>query len=363
MSKNKRTIKLNVTELLEADVNYISLVKRGANQVPFKVLKSDNTLEGISMINLGLGNLFTAKKSDNTAKIVSVIVKSNDIELLKPQIIEAGYKVDDFEEAEGLVIFKQDGYISEGDVTIIKVNEDIACTVTNVAKSFCPYDSGLSFMDKVSSQGFMPSVGIGVNALHDSMYDALYSEGDKDAVVTSITKHLSDFSDYVTTLAKDIPVAVFKMEKITLKNAKKVIAASNKVVEKAGHKKCGEGQTMVDGVCVDKPKAKKESVIKDDISNLEGLKELSTSVITLSGIVSGLVDTVSKSQKINKESIDSLAAKLLLVEGIATKADEAVRGTIVIGAAGDQEGLKPVLKTTPVEGDDGFWDGALELKV
>ena len=107
-------IKLNVTKLGDPTVNYISLVSRGANRIPFRIVKHEQEQSMIDLASLNLSKLFKGEKATAESTVPQptivgfVTMKDENFETVKKHLKDAGYKISDIhEEADGSVVFKQ----------------------------------------------------------------------------------------------------------------------------------------------------------------------------------------------------------------------------------------------------------------
>lgn len=106
------TFKLKANEMKDATVSHISLVDRGANRIPFRIVKQEKS--GMSkkhFAGLDLGNLFVRKTEeaevDQEAEVVSVVVMDEDEEA-KKLVEEAGFDVSSPKTMEdGSVVYQQ----------------------------------------------------------------------------------------------------------------------------------------------------------------------------------------------------------------------------------------------------------------
>lgn len=207
------TIRFNATKMSDAKVSHISLVERGANRIPFKVIKQENQMSAFAGIDLG--NLFGTRKSEAKApEVVAVVtMKGEGFESIKKQVEEAGFAVSDVKELEdGSMVFKQgEGAFEDG--TVIRLNDDIAI----VTKGFSPYNmdvsaGDVSFADQCAAKGFYPGVDAIMNTLSDAVRNITYNAKDPNEAKVAVTKLFSEASAYVAAFVGSLPVKAFKLE-------------------------------------------------------------------------------------------------------------------------------------------------------
>lgn len=391
------TVRMLASELKNADVGFISLVRRGANQVPFRILKNEGEE---SMINVN--NLWTRRtKADEAPAVVGVVVRKADAEAMKPSLEAAGFSVSEAVEAGETVIFKQADY-AEDNVTVFKANENVAALVSNVKKSFEPYGQTLSFMESVNTFGFMPSVDVAMGSLNELIRSSLMMAENKADAVAKLDKALTDFHAYVLAVGQKLPDAVFKLYDIQKTEAAPeaateapAVEAPVESVEKAEHagETCPEGMTMKDGKCVAKEKdTKKEdevaeapkAEVTEEVTKAAEVTEATEEAPVAEAIqeTAAPVETVAKQEDSQAALVDALVAKMQEslsgvvaqlnekidavvkstnelnsrvegVEAIAKSADEAVRGTVQVNS--NDESL-PGTRKVKSAGKD-FWGG------
>lgn len=206
-------LKFNAVKMSDAHVSHISLVERGANRIPFKVIKQENHMSQFAGIDLG--NLFGTRKSEAKApEVVAVVtMKGEGFESIKKQVEEAGFAVSDVKEMEdGSMVFKQgEGEFEDG--TVIRLNDDIAI----VTKGFSPYNmdvsaGDVSFADQCAAKGFYPGVDAIMNTLSDAVRNITYNAKDPNEAKVAVTKLFSEASAYVAAFVGSLPVKAFKLE-------------------------------------------------------------------------------------------------------------------------------------------------------
>lgn len=197
---------MRANKLEGADVNYLSLVERGANRSPFKVMKDDKGAQGMIDLSRVLKGAVEGK-----AKIVGFVVEKGDKTLATEVLKAAGFPVDKIVEFEdGTLVVKQDDtdLKTAKDVVAIKMDDDFVL----LAKGFDPYSmcEDMGFNDILKSQGFMPGLSMGMDALGQSIRQALYAAEDQKDAVAKIGEALDAFASYTQGLAKSIPQTAFK---------------------------------------------------------------------------------------------------------------------------------------------------------
>ena len=155
------TAKVKANELTETQVTFVSLVDKGANRSPFRVLKSENPKEGSDMKTLNLASIMALmKKSDETvpvseAQIVAIATsrQGQDSVQLKADAKEIGLETKQTLKSGDTVILKFENENDDEDLHTIQLADDVAVVV----KGFQPYISNqedTSFSEAMAGEGF-----------------------------------------------------------------------------------------------------------------------------------------------------------------------------------------------------------------
>lgn len=204
-------IRMKARKLGNADVNFISLVERGANRAPFKIQKQESQ----TMIDFGFMSRKVQKSAAGGQIVAYVIQKADRKPELEKALKEAGAKVDVVVEDGDVVIYKQDDTVLKSEdgevnkeVVAVKLTDDFAV----VCKGFDPHQltQESSFGEILKSHGFMPGFSMATEALYQSVRNSLLSSEDRSEAVKGIGEALDEYGNYVGGLAKQIPQAAFK---------------------------------------------------------------------------------------------------------------------------------------------------------
>jgi prefoldin subunit 5 len=212
-----RKIKAKANAMVDADVNYISLVARPASRIPFRLTKSDDPeMEAGLMIHLK-----TMFKRDGAAPkgctLVGVVLQKQHEEHFAPQIKELGLKIDDRSEDDDVVILKQEHFTEDG-VTAIKLGEIGGLFINvpeQVTKAFDPYISSDDF-DENMALGFLPGMSIATDALMDTVIQVLRTAEDPDDAKDRIESNIDKYKTAILDLANNLPTMAFKLEGLNL---------------------------------------------------------------------------------------------------------------------------------------------------
>ncbi len=194
-------------ELSEADVQFISLVKRGANRIPFRITKNGDQ----QMIDLS--SIF--KREPVKPAVYGIAVrKGAELDLAKQRIEAAGFSTENVEEHDTATLFKQIEGEPEG-VVYFKVDEDFAIGVTHLAKQFSGFEfDSNDFKEVMAVEGFFPGVGTAMEVLRGTIGNIMQKADDNTEASERIGAAIDDFKVFMTAMAKDIPMTAFKFETV-----------------------------------------------------------------------------------------------------------------------------------------------------
>lgn len=354
MSRKKITIQAR--ELSEMDINLISLVKRGANRVPFRIVKNS----GESTMSLNLSDLFLMKKDKAPQVVALVLNKSADVDKYTQAFLDAGFEVDhkvEEEEIDTLMFTKSDDM---SDAVVIKMNEDAAIVVSDFKKGLEMWPDSNSFAENVTKAGFAPSFRMANDILSDTIGNIIFSEGDASVTKSQVSEAIEQFKSYIEAVMDTIPVEAFKAEAVVIEVEKGLIPqAAPKPEEKKAKKKApakkAEGEEEAEEQ--DEAAATSEEVVKDDSTEegetseeeqttevaaekedegeaaeevqaeetVDPVAELTKSLAGITASIKELKDSVTESVGAVKEE---LTTRLDEVEAQVKKTDEALAGTV-----------------------------------
>jgi hypothetical protein len=352
---SKVTIKAR--KLSDPRVQYVSLVDRGANRIPFRIIKRQNQ-ESTTMIDLT--KIFKGDKTASTSPVVIAalaVEKREDMEPVRKALQDAGFSIDtEVERDDGAILFQQVEKYDEADTTIYKVNEDIVALVTGsvVAKS----EEKTFVNDLFGELGYMPSAAEACMAVCESVLKEAGNATDDnfEDYMKLVKSDMSDLADYIGEALQTIPVELTDM------TLPEVVVKAEEPVETPDAEPAVAPVAKAD----DAPAAAAEETESDDgdvaalVSKAVGpvatqLTELMTSLKAVSDTVLAVKEELDSV----KDGQTELATKVDAVETVAKAANEAVGGTIVSGdPVGDKPPATRIQKTEDDDPRTGNFDTA-----
>jgi len=389
MAKRKLTMK--VREMRDADVQWISLVNRPANRIPFRVTKNEGKLEA-GMFHLN--RMFPSKKSEKTgSSVAAFLIQKSDQETLLPRLKEAGFNTDNLIDQDGVLIVKQDADFNEAECVAVQLNERVGAMLSNVQKAFTPYrEDSSSFSENLNKHGFYPSVNVAMGALDETVRNALWDAENVGEAASFIGNALEQFSGYIVTLVENLPEEAFTAMKVASAPAEKsedgdtseetakseAPTEGEKEEQAAGASKSEEGDEAGQAEkSEDAGEQGNEETSTTEKSEEESAEETQKSESDTSGsaeaddkgesaskseddltkkmdsILEGLGNLTSKVDSLEKNQ-GTLSEKVESASKVAKAAQEAVEGTV--SASEEDSHERPNLRA--VKGDKGdFWSG------
>lgn len=395
-------------EMHGGEVAYISLVQRGANRIPFKIVKKEKPIM-LDLDNLGSFLVNKGQKQATDPVIVGIAtMKGASLESVKKHVQDAGFKVDDVvNNADGSLIFKQES-LEGGEHTLVTLNDSVSLVV----KGFRPFsmeseDSSLS--ELVNSQMVFPGVSTVLDVVRDVVFDTLRASDSPSDAAAKVNALFSEAAVLVTKLMGEIPEKAFKLDQSMIgvdhsvaktepvkadavvtkaegtpeaetKPEAVVKAGEEEAVTKAPKKPKVEAEEELDAngkPIKPKPKAKKDDGGDDDgdlvpavttKADVEALVAASMADVTssLAAMVTkmGEIQTATKAdsatvlEAVNgtNTQLGALEERVKLAEGKAEEATTAIKGSLVPGA--DDSDPTTVV---PINKSSGFGRGGNEF--
>jgi len=270
-------IKMDARKLDNVDVSFVSLVARGANRIPFRIIKS---LKEDGM-NLDLGKLFSTKKAESPVVVAVVVSKESVTPELTVKLEAQGYAPQEAGKDDTDVVFKAAEY--RDDSAVVKMDNGCAVVLSTVKKAFYSYPEGTDFSDNLAQNSFFPSVDMAQEVLEETIENIMYgSEIPAEAKASEVSAACDAFKGYVVSLTANLPVSAFELAKY-VRIPPVDTPVTNPVVVK-------DEEGAIESEPVDEPS--KDSVQKHQ-GTVEGLDEVEVGASESEEVVVAKMDTPS----------------------------------------------------------------------
>lgn len=206
-------IEMQGSELQNVSVNFVSLVKRGANRLPFRIVKEDNS----DMIDLSKISRAIFKKADKGPRVIAVLLNKSELiteEEITALLMDCGLGENFLKTEDGdNVAFLAKGEEADDTTGILKLNDNVALAVTGLKKGFSSWDyESTSFSDILASGTFYPGFCMAQDMLQSTLRNIMDAATEPGSAAELITKACDEFKSYVGVLASAIPVHAFKAD-------------------------------------------------------------------------------------------------------------------------------------------------------
>ena len=185
-------VKIKANELIETEVQEVSLVSQGANKAPFRILKEDG--------------------ADGEAIITSIHISKNgkaSYEALKPLIEKMGAKSHEAREKSIVIRFTED---AKDDVSGMMLNKDVAVCFNQLDKGLYAYVNSDDFNTSMAVNNFYMHIGDAGYILKDVIYRTLDSKDTKEEAITKVSENINAYRKYITGLIKKLPEELWELD-------------------------------------------------------------------------------------------------------------------------------------------------------
>jgi len=206
---SKVKVKVVANELVDTDIEMVSLVRHGANRAPFKVLKSDDE-DDKPTLGDKLQSFFSLKKDEYN--VVAYFIRKDAAEAVLPVLKSHGVDIEKAAEKDGVVSVPVSDAPAKG---FVQLNDALAVAVDQPLREFSDESIVKAYAEGLGLSDFAPGVSLAVRGLADAVWTLLNPANAADARddrVAKVDSMLASFRKYVTSLAKALPEQVFRVE-------------------------------------------------------------------------------------------------------------------------------------------------------
>lgn len=347
---------VKLTEMTSAEPTFVSLVKRGANRIPFRIVKSqgEDDMGSIDLTSFKRHTTKreTTKKTATPVVVAFVVEKLDDMSDVAKALTDAGFSVEKMEElGDGTVAYHQtDDALDSG--TVVRVSDNSVAVIKDMD------DTALKGFAIPGVDGYTAGADLASLALKSAVVDALGTDTGNDMV----KKAVADYSAYVTGLLASVPANVFKADAAitaVLKARKKKPvegSAAEEAAETAAQEAAEQAAKKAEDERIAAEAAAAEAAKKNEGKTQEEIDAEAAAAAEAASVEA----KIAKANEAMLASVTEIVAKALApiteavgaIEGkikeVATKADaveKAVKGTVVAGAPeGDRPSGEPTKK-------------------
>ena len=189
-------VKLKVNELVDTEVSEVSLVERGANKVPFRILKADEPAETVAKIT----SIHISKQAKDAFQVIKPIIE-------KLGIVST-------EKKENSVVFRFTEGGAENDASGMMLNKDVAVCFNVLDKGLYAYVNSDDFTTSIQVNNFYMHIGDAGYILKDVIYRTLDSKDSKEEAIEKVTQNINAYRKYVVGMIKKLPEELWEIDQM-----------------------------------------------------------------------------------------------------------------------------------------------------
>lgn len=372
-------LQIKANELVETNADFVSLVKRGASRIPFRITKEDEPMLDLHSIGRRL-----FKKAEQPAQVVAVITRKGvDLDAMAAAFQKADLDPTIFVKSEdGQVVTLTKADADTEDAVVLQCANDVALVVTGLKKSFDSYSyNSTDFATVLGTEGVYPSMCMAKDALSSVIQNILYTSLSPSDAATKVAAAVDDFKEYIVSVLGNVPIHAFKADLELDQLVKSEVPAlsdepaieqpaaqeAEELQKAAGHKPKGTETPAEEAMEAEpkKTKAKKDeepapaepaaeveedptAPLPEDAAVQEALEEPAPAEVVkeetkdsgLDPILAAIADlkkSMDDQVSTLRSDVGSLNERVDAVAVQARKAEEAVTGTVFGDAGGDAQ--------------------------
>ena len=221
---------LPATELTNVSVDRVALVKRGANRIPFRIIKSE---DGETMdLYRTVRDVF--KKADPKPAVVAAFVNGNFAAVAGSlKKCEINFTGDITKSDDDVVILGK----ADANAVLVKLDDDTLLAVSHLSKSFpegVPEFNGYE-------PGSVPSIGLAMDAMVHAVKSEMAKDApDQKALAAFIKQAATEFGEFAFTMAENLPASVLKFDTL-LKGTTQTASMMSGTEDDMDGKDCADG--------------------------------------------------------------------------------------------------------------------------
>lgn len=210
-------MKVQAKELTDATVSHISLVDRGANREPFRIIKAQGDTDMLDF-SKGFKGLFQKSEVRGPAIVAVAFAKSWDPKAAAELLGDAGMTFADAVLSDDALTFPIAGATDMEGTVVYKLDNDVAIAVRFdepelVLKGYSGYDfESTDYKSVLGTNTLLPMIGVAMSALQDTIYNVMSNSDTVEVAKGDIKKVLKDFGAVVMEITDRVPATAFKLE-------------------------------------------------------------------------------------------------------------------------------------------------------
>ena len=204
--------RVKLREMREADVRFISLVSRGANRIPFRIVKSDKENGMLNLDRLGR----VLKSESRTPQIVGMVVLGQDEPVMKEiaqalsdlQIPSAHVQKNEDE----TVMFSEEEVKSTEGMHLVRLSENTVVVVKGMGQHAQDLTAAASLNEDLTTSEYFHGIDTACEAFTDTVKELMKKAESRQEITEGVQDSLGKFSGYVSALVNGVPAEAFKAD-------------------------------------------------------------------------------------------------------------------------------------------------------
>lgn len=363
-------IKILGRAMEDPEIQFVSLVKRGANREPFRILKAENVEVPESGTTLRDKVLALFSKAD-APKVTALFVDKEELDKVLPVLKSAGFRDDLRTEGDHIVCLKQ----VEGDDIVagsfVQVSPGVVAGLNVVRKGIGFWNSPVpatgpepyklrTFDEIISETSIYPMFDGARSALWTALDSALQAPGTKEETLEAVATATRQFTAYVQNHLSDVPEELFKCERsfaVNLEGRNLSTNASSAIGAKDGDSMDKKLREAVPGdledLLVHKSEDQNANPPADENAPVEVKKCEKCEAVLKDGVPCESPECVAARKSEEDAAAEAAAAEAVAKAQYEADAAEAARKLIKTGTLKVKEGDAEVTKTYEYRLEDG----------
>lgn len=208
-------VTIPLRKLSDLDVKFVSLVERGANRIPFRIIKSQEKDMSIDLSKLGFRVKKAAEEAKpGTASVTAVILSSGDdtvVTKVQKTLADTGIELTHhtlFEDGT-VALHKEDAAIADG--TVIRMNPNFAVVLTDMGKNLDNLKKS-AFGEMADAKGYFEGPAPVLEMANDVIRAGVQKADSPIAAGTLVRDSMEGVQQYLGYLTEVLPTGILKSE-------------------------------------------------------------------------------------------------------------------------------------------------------
>ena len=315
--------KVKAREITDAEPRRVALVHRGANGIPFRIIKEDDTM-GIDLSAIGLF------KSQAAPALTGLIVnKDVSADVAEDTLQKAGFSVTNKTEASEAWAYGQADVKTRTSI-VIKANDNLGLEVANPGKRLVEY-KGFEVLGSGPMERVFPGVRIVMDSLGFVIENAIDQSESEEQARSAIEAAFNEARKYLLSLAASVPSEAMKAMTLDITEQDESVQAAkteagSDAVEPAQQEPSAQEKAATE-VEAPEVQSKSESGVTAEGQDAGNAEEAPSDTVSKSAEAGDEGDQGAPSSEPTSTDVDSeIAQTVKTLEGLVNKVSDQLSG-------------------------------------